>query len=191
MTRKGTAFLSAIVASVAFAVPAHSVADPVDLDNCLVTQIDPNANLCDGYFVGLNTDGNPADSAFLESVLNGWGLSSSPEYKDDNTASGTSTTSLFDAVATSGGGSFTLLAPLSGAFAVAIKAGQYLGLFYFDSTRSFASGDIFTFSIPDMDKGEGLSHVSIFGGTTRVPEPTTLALLGLGLAGLGLSRRRK
>jgi hypothetical protein len=35
-----------------------------------------------------------------------------------------------------------------------------------------------------------ISHVSLFGGT-RVPEPGTMALLGLGLIGFGLARRRK
>ena len=39
----------------------------------------------------------------------------------------------------------------------------------------------------------GISHVSIFGGegTTDMPEPGTLALLGLGLFGMGVMRRRR
>jgi hypothetical protein len=36
-----------------------------------------------------------------------------------------------------------------------------------------------------------VDNVSVYGMRTSVPEPGTLALLGLGLAGLGLSRRRK
>ena len=46
--------------------------------------------------------------------------------------------------------------------------------------------------IPEGDKDGGISHVTLYGGSspTSVPEPATLSMLGLGLFGLSIAGRR-
>ena len=58
-----------------------------------------------------------------------------------------------------------------------------LGWAVFD-TAGLNSG----FNLPDLGKLE-ISHAAPLGGTVSVPEPGTLALLGLGLAAMGARRK--
>ena len=61
-----------------------------------------------------------------------------------------------------------------------------------NGTASFLvnSGDVFGFRIFAIDSGFGSSTASVRGFSAPIPEPASLALLGIGLAGLGAMRRK-
>jgi hypothetical protein len=64
--------------------------------------------------------------------------------------------------------------------------------FVVELDKSTASNIGWTFSDTNSRNPNGLSNIYIFGTPGRaVPEPATLGLLGLGLLGAGLARRRK
>ena len=74
---------------------------------------------------------------------------------------------------------------------IAIKQGNELGFWYFDALDGVSAGEILFDSIfGDGFTNDGWSHVSIYGTSSNVPEPTVIALLSVGLIGLVLTRRK-
>ena len=59
-----------------------------------------------------------------------------------------------------------------------------------DSRTQGAFGDAARFTIDDVDSTTGF-ELGLLDVAATVPEPATLALLGISLAGIGFARRRK
>jgi hypothetical protein len=78
-----------------------------------------------------------------------------------------------------------------------IKDGASSPAWYLFNLTSLGWNGMETIEIQDFWAGAGpagrgaISHLTLYGGTTSVPEPATLSLLAVGLLGTGVLRRRR
>jgi len=181
-----------IATAALLSVGSTAFADPIQLST-----VGGADNLVD--WASLSTSSDAAERAFIAGYL---GVSSdSITYTHLSSAESGGESGAWDTVI----GNDALFAFDFGAISPAyflIRTGSGVGLdgvtgtfthFLYENVNALNYGvinlDLFTRSRGQVEIGM-VSHVSTSGSTTSVPEPGTLGLFGLALAGVGFARRR-
>lgn len=184
MSFKAIRLSASVLALSAFGYFASAGAAPVLCEDIAVNHMFVDSSLVSSCMAGGegNINGNPGTDAFLNGEGAGSGLIGigSGSFTQNGTT-----------------GTFSLDASLWDSWseiAVGFKFGtgnQPDEWFVYLLNPSITSGAWEFVNV--FNRGGGLSHVQLYGRepTANVPEPGTLALLGVGLLGASLARRRK
>lgn len=167
-----------------------TVNDSAELFN--VTPIYTSGGSEDGPWASTGSDGNgPFGTGFFGRT--DWAFAYKDDFGDPDSDGGLGLT--FDVTDNSPAGNWSIGGPNRGNyshFLLAFKQSTELSTYYFTLEQMLAGDWNGTFG--GIDGFNSLSHASLYVSgfsETQIPEPTTLALLGLGLLGIGLMRRRR
>jgi hypothetical protein len=184
--------LGSLVAGLVFSTTAHSAMISCNTDTTInyMQMDDSQASGCLASGVG-NINGNPNNSPFISGVGSDYELASKSDEPNSNS---------YNVSYSSANGTWSFDSDFwdsysDGALGFKFGTGNTADEWFVFSLESLVnSGDWAFFSGSSYEKETkgGLSHVNLYGkaGTVTVPEPGTLALLGLGLCGLVASRKK-
>jgi hypothetical protein len=179
--------VAAAAAALALCLPAaqaHGGDDELELEGspvCSVTDLS-GAAACAGAFEGNNTTRALRPLVLDEladlSDLDGWKLVATLWTERAPT------------------GTLNLLAPIDGAFAIALKAGDNFSLYYFNGVGAAISSFSYTTAGTGLNSRglpKALSHATLYttNAVSPVPEPAGYGLLMAGLLGMGVVLRRR